>query len=116
MNTLSSGSLHQAGEDAVGLDPACRSGSEAYFAEDHQMSERLFGVIVRGRYAGMPEESKEEFLLGACEVGPKGLSGFEAKRPFADGAEFSDEPFFDLGRLLPGDVAGFQFLSCVAKS
>ena len=58
MNALSSGSLHQAGEDAVGFEPVFRSGSEADLAEDHQMPERLFRMIVSGRYAGTPEESK----------------------------------------------------------
>ena len=82
MNALSSGSLHEAGEDAVGFEPTFRSGSEADLAEDHQRSERLFRVIVRGRYAGAPEEGKEKFLLGACEIGPEGLGGFETKRPF----------------------------------
>lgn len=116
MNALSSGSLHQAGEDAMGFDPASRSGSEAYFAKDYQMPERLFRMIISRRHPGTPEESKEKFLLGACEIGPEGLGGFETKRPFADGAEFSDELFFDLGRRLPGDVAGFQLLPRVAES
>ena len=79
---MSSGGLHQTGKDAVGFQPAFRSGSEAYLAEDHQMSERLFRVIVRRRYPGAPEEGKEKFLLGACEIGPEGLGGFEAKRLF----------------------------------
>ncbi|MFH0812460.1 MAG: hypothetical protein V2A69_06430 [Pseudomonadota bacterium] len=60
----------------MGFDPAFRSGSEAYFAEDHQMSERLFRMIISRRHAGTSEESKEKFLLGACEVGPEGLGGF----------------------------------------
>ena len=32
------------------------------------MSERLFRVIVGGRYTGAPEEGKEKFLLGSCEI------------------------------------------------
>ena len=113
MDALSSGGLHQTGKDAVGFQSAFRSGSEAYLAEDHQMFERLFRVIFRGRYAGAPEEGKEKFLLRSREIGPEGLGGFEAKRPFADGVEFAEEPFFDLGRHLPGDIAGFEFLSHV---
>ena len=42
------GGLHQTGKDAVGFESAFRSGSEAYFAEDHQMSKRLLRVIIRG--------------------------------------------------------------------
>ena len=116
MNALSSGSLHQAGEDAMGFEPASRSGSEAYFAEDHQMPERLFRVIIRGRHAGTPEERKEKFLFGACEIGPEGFGGFEAKRPFADGAKLCDEPFFDRGGCFPDDVTGFQLFPRVAGS
>ena len=93
-----------------------RSGPEAYLAEDHQMPERLFGVIVGGRYTGAPEEGKEKFLLGSCEIGPEGLGGFETKRLFADVIEFRDGAFFDLGRRLPGEIAGFELLACVAES
>ena len=32
----------------------------------------------------MPEEGKEKFLLGSCEIAPEGFGGFEAKRLFAD--------------------------------
>ena len=80
-----------------------RSGPEAYLAEDHQMPERLFGVIVRGRYAGASQEGKEKFLFGSCEIGSEGLGGFEAKRAFADGVEFADKAFFDLEKNM-GDV------------
>ena len=116
MDALSSGGLHQTGKDAVGFQSAIRSGSEAYLAEDHQMSERLFRVIVRGRYAGASEEGKEKFLLGSCEIGPEGLGGFETKRLFADMVQFRDEAFFERGRRLPGDIAGFQLLPHVAES
>ena len=116
MDALSSGGLHEAGKDAVGFQSAFRSVPEADLADDHQRSERLFRVIVGGRHTRAAEEGKEEFLFGACEIGSEGLGGFEAKRPFADGAEFPDEPFFDLGRRLPGDIAGFELLPCVAES
>ena len=116
MDALSSGGFQQTGEDAVGFQSAFRSGSEAYLAEDHQMPERLFRVIVRGRYAGAPEESEEKFLFGSCEIGPEGLGGFETKRLFAEVAQFRDEAFFDLGCRLPGDIAGFELLPDVAES
>jgi len=64
MDALSSGGLYQTGKDAVGFQSAFRSISEADFAEDHQIPERLFRVIVRGRDARTPEEGKEKFLLG----------------------------------------------------
>jgi len=70
MSALSSGSLHQAGEDAVGVEPICRSSSERYFAEDHQKPERLFRVIIRGRDAGTAEEGKEKFLVGSDKITP----------------------------------------------
>src|SRR4030042_341565 len=95
MNALSSGRLQQTGKDAVGFQSAFRSGSEAYLAEDHQMPEGLFRVVVGGRYAGAPEEGKEKFLLGTCEIGPEGFGGFETKGLFADAAQFRDEAFFD---------------------
>ena len=113
---MSSGGLQQTGKDAVGFESAFRSGPEAYLAEDHQMSERLFRVIVRGRYAGAPEEGKEKFLLGSYKIGPEGLGGFETKRLFADLVQFRDGVFFDLGRRLPGEFAGFQLLPYVAES
>ncbi len=79
------------------------------------MPERLFRVIVGGRYTGTSEESKEKSLFGTCEIGPESLGGFEAKRLFADGGEFADKAFFDLGRRLPGDIAGFQLLAHLAE-
>ena len=60
MDTLSSGGLHQAGEDTVGFQSAFRSRSEAYLAKDHHMPERLLRMIISGRYAGTPEEGKEK--------------------------------------------------------
>ena len=53
------------------------------------MPEGLFRMIVGGRYARTPEESEEKFLLGTCEIGPEGFGGFETKRLFAEGVEFS---------------------------
>ncbi len=70
------------------------------------MPERLFRVIVCGRYAATPEEGKEKSLIGTCKIGSEGLGGFEAKRLFAEGVEFPDKVFFDLSRPLPGDIAG----------
>ena len=116
MDSLSSGGLHEAGKDAVGFWSAFRSGYEANLSEDHQMSKGLFRVIVGGRYAGAPEKGKEKFLIGSCKIGPEGLGGFETKRLFADVIEFRDGAFFDLGRRLPRDIAGFKLLSRVAKS
>ncbi len=110
MDALSSGGLHQTGKDTMSFQSAIRSGAETYLAEDHQMPERLFCVVVRGRYAGAAEEGKEKFLFGSCEIGPEGLGGFEAKRLFADPVQFRDGAFFDLGRRLPGDMAGFKLL------
>ena len=116
MSALSSGSLHQAGEDAVGLEPGFRSSSERYFAEDHQKSERLFRVIIGGRDAGAAEEGKEKFLVGPCEISPEGFSGFEAKGLLADMIQFPDGAFFDVGRRLPGEIARFELLSHLAES
>ena len=115
MNALSSCSLHEAGKDAVGFQSAFRSGSEAYLAEDHQVSQRLFRMIVCGWHAGTPKEGKEKSLIGTCEIDSEGLGGFETKRLFADVAQLRDEAFFDLGRPLPGDIAGFELLPCVTE-
>ena len=116
MDALSSGGLHEAGKDAVGFKSAFRSGSEAYLAEDHQMSKSLFRMIVCGRYAGAFEEGKEKFLLGTYEIDSEGFIGFETKCLFADGIEFPNKAFFDLGCPLPGDIAGFELLSRLAES
>ena len=99
----------------MGFQSAFGSGTEGYFAEDHQMPQRLFRKIIRGWHAGMPEESKEKLLFGTCEIAPEGLGGFETKGWFADIAQFRDGAFFDLGRRLPGDIAGFELLSRVAE-
>ena len=79
------------------------------------MPERLFRVIVRGRYAGAAQEGKEKFLFGSCEESPEGFGGFEAKRLFAEGMEFPDKAFLDLGRLVPGEIAGFELLPYVTE-
>ena len=115
MYGLSSCGLHKAGKDAVGFESAFRSGSEADLAEDHQVSERLFRVIVGGGYAGTPEESKEKFLFGTCEIGPEGFGRFETKGLFTDMVQLPDKVFFDLGCRLPGDMAGFELLPRVAE-
>ena len=80
------------------------------------MSKGLFRVIVGGWYAGAPEKGEEKFLLGSRKIAPEGLGGFETKRLFADVIELRDGAFFDLGRRLPGDIAGFKLLSRVAES
>jgi hypothetical protein len=85
------------------------------FSEDHQMPEGLFRMIVGGRYAGTPEENEEKFLLGTCEIGPESLGRFKTKRLFAEGVEFPDKALLDLGRCLPGDLAGFEPLSHFAE-
>jgi len=74
------------------------------------MPQRLFRVIVGGRYAGTAEESKEKSLFGTCKIGPEGFGRFETKWLFADGDEFPDKFVFDLGRSLPGEIAGFELL------
>ena len=115
-DTLSSGGLHQTRKDAVGFEPAFRSRSEADFAEDHQIPESLFRVIVRRRDAGVPEKGEEEFLLGSDEIAPESLGGSETKRSFADVVQFCNGAFFEFGRLFPGNIARFEFLSHVAES
>ena len=84
MDGLSSGRLHQTGKDTMSFQSGIGSGPEAYLAEDDQVSERLFCMIVRGRYSGASEEGKEKFLFGSCKIGPEGFGGFETKRLFAD--------------------------------
>ncbi len=42
----------------MGFQSVIRSGSGAYLAEDHQMPERLFQVIARGRYTGQSENEE----------------------------------------------------------
>ena len=76
MDALSSGGLHQTGKDAVGFESAFRSGSEAYLAEDHQMPERLFCMIVGGRDAGgwckfrTPDIGTHFCVTWACSLTP----------------------------------------------
>jgi len=44
------------------------------------MSERLFRVIVGGWHTGAPEESKEKFLFGACEIATDRRDGVRDRR------------------------------------
>ena len=80
------------------------------------MSKGLFRMSVGGRHAGAPEKGEEKFLIGSCKIAPEGLGGFETKRLFADVVQLCDEAFLDLGRRLPGEIAGFELLSRVAES
>ena len=98
MHTLPFGRLHQAGDDAVGFEPLFRSRSEAHFAEDYQLSQRLLGMIICRGYAWMPKESKKELLLRPCQISPQCLGGFEYKRPFADVEKSLDQTFLDIRR------------------
>ena len=95
MNTLPFGRLHQAGDDAVGLEPQFGSRSEAHFAEDYQLSQRLLGMIIGSGYAWDAQKGKEVFLLRADEVGSQGFGRLEPKRLFAGVFEFSEELFLD---------------------
>ena len=90
MDTLPFGRLHQAGNDAVGFEPFFRSRSEAHFAEDYQLSQRLLGMIICRGYARDAEKSKEVFLLRADEVRSQGFGWLETKRLFAGVLEFSE--------------------------
>lgn len=80
------------------------------------MPERLFGVIVGGRYTGVPEESEEKSLLWTYEIGSESFGGFETERLFAEGMELRDKRFFDRSRLFPGNIAGFELVAGVAES
>jgi hypothetical protein len=108
--------LYETGKDAVGFQSAFRSGSEADLAEDDEIPERLFRMIVRGWYAWAAEKGKEKFLFGSDEITPESLGGFETKRLVAAGVQCCDRAFFDFGGLLPGEITGFEFLSDVTES
>ncbi len=64
----------------------------------------------------MPEKGKEKFLFGPYEIGPHGLSRFKVKRALANGVEYFDEAYFDVGRRFPGDSAGFELLADFTES
>ena len=100
----------------MGFEPGFGSGSERYFTEDNEKPERLFCVVIRGGYAGAPEEGKEGFLFGSYEIAAEGLGRFETKGLVADFIELARGVFFDLGRCLPGEITGFEFFSNVAES
>ncbi len=78
MDFLSSGSLQQAGKDAVSFKTAFRASSKAYLAEYHQSTLRLLRMIVCGLYTWMSEEGKEMFLFGTEKISSQRLSGLEA--------------------------------------
>ncbi len=80
------------------------------------MPKGLFRVIVRGGDTGASEEGKEESLFGTCKIGSECLGGIKSKRLFANGVEFPDKAFFDLGCRFPRDSAGFELLARVTES
>ena len=84
MDTLPSGGLHQRRDDAVGFESAVGTVAEADFPHDHHLSQRLLGMIVRGRDAGDAQEGEKMFLFGADEERSEGLGGFEGQRPPTD--------------------------------
>ena len=96
MNTLPYTRLNEARDDAMCLEPVFRSGSEAHFAEDYQLSERLLGMIIGRGYAWDAQKCEEVFLLSADEVGSQGFGRPETKGLFTGGLEFSEEAFLDL--------------------
>jgi len=106
--------LHQAGDDAMGLEPQFGSRSEAYFAEDYQLSQRLLGMIIGRGHPWDAKKGKEVFLFRADEIGSQGFGRLETKRLFANGLDLSEEAFFDLSGRVLGNVAGFKFLADVA--
>ena len=69
-----------------------------------------------GDTPGRRRKVQEKFLIGSCKIGPESFGGFEMKRLFADVIEFRDGAFFDLGRRLPGEIAGFELLPHLAES
>jgi hypothetical protein len=116
MTALSSGRLYERRKDAVGFQPTFRSGSKADLAKDDKIPEGLFRVIVRRRYARMAKEGKQKFLFGTHEIAPEGLGGFKTKGLFKDVAQLRNGSFFDLRRLVPGDLVGIELLSYAAES
>ena len=56
---------------------AVGSGAKAYFAEDHEVPDRLFRKVICRRYTLMAQESKEIFLIVSRHKSSQCLSGFE---------------------------------------
>ena len=68
MDALPSGGMNQTGKDTMGLKPASGAGSETNLAEDNQIPQGLFGLIV-GRWNPRDTEKGEEvFLLRTDEI------------------------------------------------
>ncbi len=63
VDVLSSGGLNQAGNDAVGIYSTFGSVAKADLAKDHQMPDRLLGVIIRRRHPAFSQECKEKLLF-----------------------------------------------------
>ncbi len=94
----------------AGFESTFRAGAKADLPEEHHLSQGLFSVIVRGRDSGNAQEGEEMFLFRADEECPQGPGGFEEERPFTDPLQLLDETLFDVRRIRPGNIAGFQFL------
>ena len=97
MDTLSFGRLHEARDDAVGLEPLLRSCSEAHFSEDDHFAKGLLCMIVRRGHAGDTEKSEEVFLLRADEIPSQGFSRLETQGLFTCVVKFVEEESFHAG-------------------
>jgi hypothetical protein len=116
MNALPPGGLNQTGKDAVGLQAAFGSGSKKYFTEDDQMTDGLFGMVVRRRDPGVTEKGEEVSLILTRKKGSQSFGGLEIQRFFTDIEKSLDKMFFNAFRRFPGELSGFQFCCCFAGS
>ena len=109
MNTLSYGGLRKSWQDTVGFKAAVGAGAEADLPEYDHLSQGLFGMIISRLDIGDAQKGSEMFLLRAYEEASQRLSRFELKSSFANIAQLQDEALFDICRLRPRDLTGFQF-------
>ena len=73
VNVLPASGLNQAGQHAVILKAVFGSCPEGSFAKDYQMPDGLFGVIIGGRHARMPQTHLLQLLKNSSAISDRCL-------------------------------------------
>ncbi len=100
----------------MGIHTVFRSGAKRCFAEDYQVPQRLFCMVVSWWNSGITKKSKQGRLSRSDQKLPQVFAALEFQRLFADAAKGFDELFFNATSFGPGNLPDFQFFGGLAGS